>query len=315
MSWLTKGYYIGGKGVKVRKLTPAKIAVRTLVTVMFITVLVVSGLFIFKDKMIYFPTKGLELSLAEIGWEFEEVWLKGTNDHKVNGWYLPAGPKAVLLLNGNAGNLEKMIGRIMMYHKLGYSVMACDYEGYGLSEGTPGEETLAFDAKAARDFLIAREFKPEDILIHGFSLGGAVAVRLARDTDHRGPLILDSTFTSLQDMGEVVFPLVKPISSKLLGGQYLSLELIGSLRPSFLLVFHSFNDELIPYQQGQKLFEAYQGGPKAFVQIQGRHLDFPLNVETYYKVIEENLGSGLPSKEELPPLENESITSEDGQSI
>jgi fermentation-respiration switch protein FrsA (DUF1100 family) len=301
MSWYNTGFYFFSKGPVVRKLTPLKIALRTALAIIALLIVVVCCLFLFKERLIYYPVKGLTLSIAQTGWDFEEVWLTGSSGAKVNSWYLPRGPKAVLLLHGNGGNLEEMIGRIINYHKLNYTVLAIDYEGFGLSEGKPSEEALRVDARAAWDFLIARGFSTDDILIHGFSLGGAVAARLAYDTSHKGPLVLDSTFTSLKDVADVTYPLVKPISSVLLSGQYDTLSLLGDLKPSFLIFFHSPTDEIVPYAQGLKLYETYLGGPKVLVHLEGKHMDFPLNQFFYYDAIQTVLG----------PVQFDSLDAED----
>jgi fermentation-respiration switch protein FrsA (DUF1100 family) len=290
MSWLTKAIPFGKKGVNAKKLTHTQIAARILAALLILLAVVVAALFIFKDRLLYYPAKGLELSIKDTGWPFEDVWLEGSHGERVNAWYLPSGPKAVLILHGNSDNLEMMVGRIIMYHKLGYSVLAVDYEGFGLSGGSPDEAALYHDAKAARAFLADRGYAPEDITIYGFSLGGAVAARLASETGHTGPLILDSTFTSIEDVGLHLYPAIAPISGPLLGGQYDTLGLVGSLKPSRLIVFHSFRDEIVPYAQGQNLFETYQGGPKTFVQLVGRHMDYLPNQYTYYRVIRDNLG-------------------------
>jgi fermentation-respiration switch protein FrsA (DUF1100 family) len=288
MSWLTKGYYLRKKGVVKATLTLKTVLLRIVVILVILVVVLLAALMLGKNKLIFAPTKGLELSLKNVGWEFEDVWLTGIKGDKVNAWYLPGPPGAAvaLLFHGNAGNLELMIGRAILDHKLGFGIMAVDYEGFGLSEGSPSEEAVYFDAQASWDFLIAKGIDPKRILIHGFSLGGAAASWLAyQQREHKNPLVLDSTFTDLKDVAEEKVPFLKPVLPLVLGKAFNTYERLKSINSSQLLVLHSPNDEIVPYELGKKIFQDYNGGPKEFVILDGGHLDFPATANLYGEAI------------------------------
>lgn len=115
--------------------------------------------------------------------------------------------------------------------RLGANVLAIDYRGFGDSDGTPSEDGLAKDARAAWDWVIETKKHAgadrvqdlgDDVLIVGHSLGTAVAARLAAELSqenvkYRGVVLL-SPFESIGNLlAEYhffgVIPLMKPIHS------------------------------------------------------------------------------------------------------
>jgi fermentation-respiration switch protein FrsA (DUF1100 family) len=152
----------------------------------------------------------------------------------------------------------------------GVSVMTFDYRGYGRSEGTPSEEGILADARAARDWLARREgIDPRDIVLMGQSLGGAVAIDLAAKDGARGLAVL-SSFTSLPDVALDHMPWLP--AWWVLTMRLNSLEKIKDY-PGPVLISHGDADEVIPYEHGVALHDAV-AGPKQFVTVPaGRHND------------------------------------------
>jgi fermentation-respiration switch protein FrsA (DUF1100 family) len=89
----------------------------------------------------------------------------------------------------------------------GSLVLALDYSGYGKSEGRPTERGLYRDADAAYDYLLKSGYGPDQIVIHGESLGTAVAVDLAARRPCAG-VILEAPFTSGKDVAEALAPVI-----------------------------------------------------------------------------------------------------------
>ena len=121
------------------------------------------------------------------------------------------------------------------------------------------------------------------IVLMGRSLGGAVAVDLAAD-GARG-LILESTFTSMPEVGHVTMPWL-PVRT-LMQTQFNSLAKIGSYHGP-LLQSHGTADRLIPYAMGRQLFAA-ANEPKQFVEIPGGDHNDP-QTDAYYAALFEFLG-------------------------
>jgi fermentation-respiration switch protein FrsA (DUF1100 family) len=210
---------------------------------------------------------------------FEDVSFQAADGVKLHGWYLKhAAPRAaVLYCHGNAGNVSLEAELLKFLHdRLSVSVLELDYRGYGKSEGTPTVEGALLDARAAREVLAQKEqIQPAQIVLMGRSLGGAIAVDLAKD-GARG-LILESTFTSLRETAAVHYP--SPLVALLVPSRLESLKAIVSYRGP-LLISHGDADETIPFTHGQKLFAA-GSGPKAFVTIPGGNHNSPQTAEYY----------------------------------
>ena len=88
---------------------------------------------------------------------------------------------AILFLHGNAATraFGSRIQHIKSFSsRLGANVLIIDYRGFGDSSGTPSEDGLVTDAKAAFNWLISHGKKAEDILIIGHSLGTGVSGQL-----------------------------------------------------------------------------------------------------------------------------------------
>src|SRR5262249_5671534 len=100
------------------------------------------------------------------------------------------------------------------------------------------------------------------IVIHGESLGSAVAVELAA----RRPcarVVLEAPFTSAAQVAGTVLPLIGP----LLISSFDSKAKIGRTRAP-LLIIHGDRDEVIPYRMGRELYDAAPE-PKSFWTVEG----------------------------------------------
>ena len=154
-----------------------------------------------------------------------------------------------------------------MYNRIGLSTFIFDYRGYGESAGKPSEQGTYFDAEAAWSYLVLKKLAdPKEIIIYGESIGGAVAAWLAQD-HHAKALILESTFTSVKDLGAKLYPYL-PV--RLLARfDYNAVNYIRKVHCPVLII-HSPEDEIVPFSQGRLLFES-ANEPKEFLEIRGSH--------------------------------------------
>lgn len=131
------------------------------------------------------------------------------------------------------------------------------------STGRPSEAGLHRDARAGYDWLIANNYTPRDIVIHGFSLGSGVAIRLAAERPARA-LILEAPFTGVDDVAAAHF---SSAARLLLRDSYRTRDWIGAADMPVLIV-HGDADTVIPFTQGQRLY-ALANQPKQFVRMSG----------------------------------------------
>jgi uncharacterized protein len=256
-------------------------------------VLLAALLFLFQGSLVYRPVRQWITTPDQASMDYEDVYFQTSDGVKLNGWFVPAGtPKGtILIFHGNAGNISHRLDTIAIFHNLGYNVMIIDYRGYGLSEGSPGEQGTYRDAEAAWKYLTRkRKLDPGRIVIFGRSLGGAVAAWLAVEK-HSAGLILESTITSVANRGAELY---KFLPVRLLARiNYDTLGRIDKLRCP-LLVIHSPDDEVVPFHHGKQLFEAAKE-PKRFEEISGSHNEGFRNSGTLYTdILSEFLDSVKP---------------------
>ena len=223
----------------------------------------------FERSQMYFPEAVLETIPSAIGLDYDDLFLTTSDGVRIHGWWIPADKSrgALLFCHGNAGNISHRLESIRIFHRMGLDLFIFDYRGYGRSEGAPSEEGTYRDAAAAYDYLHrTRGIAPERIIIFGRSLGGAVAVELAKEKK-AGALICEATFTSAVDMGKLIFPFL-PVGL-LIFDRYDAVSKVGELRLPKLFI-HSRDDELVPFEQGERLFQA-AADPKEFLEIRGSH--------------------------------------------
>ncbi len=250
-------------------------------TLMYVLLVIVGGycalalyVFLMQPKLIYYPGvpgRTLEATPAVIGMDYEELTLSTTDGEQLHAWFIPH-PQAratLLFAHGNAGNISHRLDSIQVFHDLGLNVLIFDYRGYGQSTGKPGENGTYRDADAAWAYLTeTRGIDPGKIILFGRSLGAAVIADLATRTVPAG-VILESAFLSVPDMAATIYPWL-PVRW-LASYRYDNGDKVTRITQP-LLIIHSRGDEIIPFEQGERLFRQ-ASEPKQFLELRGRHND------------------------------------------
>ena len=251
-----------------------------------IYVTICAFMFFSQKNLIHIPYAQFIDDPSNYGMHYEEVYLDADDGARLHAWYLPH-PEAQYtfwIFSGNAGNKSYMLDSIEMIYKLGYSVFIFDYRGFGPSTGHSSEQAMYRDTELGWAYLTkTRAISPDRIILHGRSLGTAMASWLAANR-HPAALIMESGFTSMADMAKRYYRWL-PIDL-LLRWQYNNLERIASIQSPILFI-HSPDDELTPYTHSQQLFDAAPDN-KRFLNIFGDHLEgFKESRETYTSGIED----------------------------
>jgi hypothetical protein len=229
-------------------------------------------LFGMQASLVYYPDLGREIvaTPASRGLAYEELALRTSDGETLVAWWVPAPEQrgTVLLFHGNAGNISHRVDYLSMFRKLGYSTLIVDYRGYGASTGAPSEEGTYRDAEACWAWLEARGIAARDVVVFGESLGGGVATWIAQRRTPRA-LILASTFTSIPDLADSIYP-------------YLPLRLLSRIHYDNLarlpgisapvLIMHSPDDEIVPYTHAERLHAAARP-PNRLLALAGGHND------------------------------------------
>ena len=222
-----------------------------------------------QSRLLYRPMRDISFTPADRNLDFDEVAFSSEDGVALKGWFVPApeAPFTVLFCHGNGGNITHRLDSINLLHGLGLSCFVFDYRGYGKSAGRPTELGTYQDARAAYDWLTQTRGVPaEQIVILGRSLGGSIAAHLAGKVPARG-LVLECAFTSFPDIGAKFYPFM-PVRLFARYRYNTRAHLAEVHCP--VLVMHSRNDKLVPFEFGQRLFEAADE-PKRFVELRGGH--------------------------------------------
>jgi fermentation-respiration switch protein FrsA (DUF1100 family) len=219
-------------------------------------------------RLMYFPIAAVP-SPASLGQgDVEPVTFDTGDGVRLNGWFFPvarAGPRTtVLVFNGNAGNRAYRVPLATALVARGLQVLLFDYRGFGGNPGTPTEQGLARDVRAAREYLVSRtDVDAARLVYFGESLGTAVAVDLA--TEHPpAALILRSPFTSMADVGQYHYWWL-PVGV-LIRDSYDTLERIGRVT-SPLLVIAGERDSIVPIDQSRRVYDSAVSVRKKFFSI------------------------------------------------
>jgi fermentation-respiration switch protein FrsA (DUF1100 family) len=238
---------------------------------------------------------GRTLSALRPAFPFQQIDVPRADGAHQFAWIMPepaASPDApwVLFFHGNAATIA---ARVNIAHytglrKLGVSIMAPEYRGFGGLEGVPTEAALAVDARAAYDYLrTVRKVPASRLVIYGWSLGSAVAVTLASEVEAAG-LILEGAPASLVNIGRQQYPFF-PVRL-MMRNSFESIQRIDRVRAPMLFL-HSPEDAVIPISEGRRLFDAARGD-KTFVEVRGGHVDATtLDTEHFYGAIRTFLGA------------------------
>lgn len=210
------------------------------------------------------PTVGA--SPTEVGLaRGEELRLVTSDGVELHGWWIPAAGSdacgAVIYFHGNAGSLVDRAFIARRLSSAGFHALLVDYRGYGLSGGSPDEEGLYRDARAAwRHALEARGMDPARIAVAGHSLGSAVAAWLA-STEPAGAAVLTGAFPSVPALAAEAYAwLPDAVFRGWPTNRFETARRVGDVRGR-VLVARGGGDRLVPRELTRRVHEA--AGPRA----------------------------------------------------
>jgi uncharacterized protein len=242
----------------------------TAVTFAVVVFALLAFIWAFQRSMMYFPFAHVP-PLAEVGLsDAEDVTFSAADGVTLHAWFVQSGQSparaTILVFNGNAGNRAYRVPLAQALRSLGFHVLLFDYRGFGGSGGTPTEDGLKADARAALDYVRRRDdVDATRVIYFGESLGTGVAVALAAEQPP-ARLILRSPFTSMTDVGRLHYPIL-PVRW-LLRDRYASIDAIARVSCP-VLVIAGDRDGIIPVEQSRRLYEAVPGSAKTLLIVRG----------------------------------------------
>jgi pimeloyl-ACP methyl ester carboxylesterase len=222
--------------------------------------------------------KSPEATPASVGLGYREVEFLSTDGVRLSAWWVSAegSSLATVLVPGWGGYKfgENLLQTLPVYHDAGYSVLLMDLRAQGESDGT--RRTFGYrevrDVRGALAWLQGQGYALEQVVLHGWSMGGATALRAAPGTgvaavvEEAGyadlPILLKGEIPEFVRFGRPLRP---------------AILLAGRLFPDFdpwdvvpkkdaaelsvegvpLFIIHSIEDDIVPYEQASILAAAY----------------------------------------------------------
>lgn len=187
-------------------------------------------------------------------------------------------PKAhIFLVRGNSGNISHYVNSITPLVNNGFHVHTLDWRGYGKSTGVPNYKGILKDTQAAfADFLSRTANDSIKAIVYGMSLGGQVAVKIAKDNQTSvDALILDGSLASAYGFiadnveGSILSIFMK--NSADYNQEYIAVRDIAAIENMPKLIIHSTVDRAVPFERGKSIFDAAKT-PKELWETNTAHI-------------------------------------------
>jgi pimeloyl-ACP methyl ester carboxylesterase len=234
-------------------------------------------LYFLQDRLIFFRQPldpGRRDSVLQRFPNVEEVNLVAQDGTRLHGFLSKPAAVAstkfplVIYFGGNAEEASWLLEE--GERPQNWAWLAVNYRGYGWSEGSPGEQAMAADARRIYDWTQLRsDIEHSRIVAFGRSLGSGVAVRLASERPLAG-VVLATPFDSLESVAKRHYPFA-PVSL-MLRHRFDSLALAPRVGVPMLCIVAE-RDSIVPAEHARRLFAAWQGDKRLVSIANADHND------------------------------------------
>src|SRR3712207_6310844 len=230
----------------------------------------------------------VERTPADVGLDYREVVVRSSDGLSLSAWWVgkPGSPRAAVLVHGWGGDKSGLhvVETALVYERAGFNVLMLDLRGHGESEGervTVGYQEVR-DVRGALSWLEERGFDPEDVVLHGWSMGGAAVVRAAPGTGV-GAVVEEAAYADLPPLLWDRLPEVSGLPAFFNPGIFLMGRLFLGIDPLAVrpeeqarqlsregvpfMIIHSRDDEVVAFEHAELFVAAY---PEAtFWEVKG----------------------------------------------
>lgn len=248
--------------------------VRIALIAVAVVLLVLASLWLGQRSLIYLPDRSAPPAAASVIPGGQDLILRTEDGLDLGAWRFPGRAGApgngytVLVAQGNGGSRAGRVPLAAALADKGFTVLLFDYRGYGGNPGSPTEEGLALDVKAARAAVTG------PVIYFGESLGAAVVTRLAAHDPPQG-LVLRSPFSDLAATASANYPFL-PVKL-LLRDRFPVAATMPDIKVPTVVIYGSA-DSLVPPAQSREVAAA-AGGPCTVLEIPGADHNAPLLVD------------------------------------
>lgn len=214
------------------------------------------------SSLLYYPSQIEYTQIKDLPYNVEELNFPDALGNQLNAWYFHAKkPKAkILFFHGNAQNLSAHFAMLSWIVEYNYDLMIFDYPGYGKSTGKPTPESTVQSGLAALEKV--DNIHPElPLFVYGQSLGGQImqkSINLNANKNYKA-VFIEASFGSYRSIARRIVAkswltwMLQPIAWLSMSDHWAGDPALISPTPVY--VMHGNLDQIIPIDQGQRVFE------------------------------------------------------------
>ena len=211
-------------------------------------------LFLFQRRILFnkssYPGQPKDYNLFDT----KEIFIKTEDNLELLSWYYSGNQKLPLLVyfHGNSFHIGDRAKRIDKYIAKKWNVLLVSWRGFGGNKGYPTENNFYKDGLAAINWINKNtNFKLDQVIVYGESLGSGVATELAIRFRFMS-VILEAPFTSISDIAKKKYPIYP--TRYLLRDKFDNYSKIDKLKCP-LMIISGKKDEIVPHEHSIKLFK------------------------------------------------------------
>jgi uncharacterized protein len=219
-------------------------------------------------SLFYYPDNKIYGNIESVPYSKKNIKIKSKNGKLLNAYWFFSNKKpqgTVVHFHGNAQNLSAHLFFSHWIPDYDYDLLVFDYQGYGESEGEVSRQNTVEDGISAIEHAVENSRVKNNLFLFGQSLGGAVLLSSFVEFKQHNKIcgiVLESTFSSYQAVVRTKlknfwptwifqYPISWMFSEKKSPHKYLP-EISNPA-----LVIHGTSDMVVPFENGEKLFELY----------------------------------------------------------
>jgi len=188
----------------------------------------------------------------------QDVFIPIGNGKNLHAWHFinSRAAQTIMVCHGNEGNISDMSKLIQLLLHTGSSVFIFDYQGYGVSDGSPSIKGVCQDALIAYDWLVKKQrLDPKSIVLYGESMGASIACWLIKQRTIGG-IILQSASTNIRRIAHETFPPLGCFPYFLFPSPYFDNIAALRIKPYPLLIIHGSKDRTVVPAHAKNIFAA-----------------------------------------------------------
>ena len=216
--------------------------------------LVVAGIYMFQEKLLFHPQVAADYEPVKFPKNIEKFYITTPSGLKLQGVrskVTPADSPILLSFGGNAHNLTNFTSYMAaLMPKV--ETMAINYRGFGESEGKPQAAEILADA----DFIykwVTETYPSRDLYVMGVSLGTGPATKLSQYDKVKG-VMLAMPYDDMTDLAASKYPWI-PVSL-LFRNPIPSIEWARNAKAPVAIVVAG-DDQLIPNERSERMRDAF----------------------------------------------------------